>query len=118
MDFIKFLSDERTIIIDSDKVINDLNLKLNQNLISKPNKWVYKLSCEQCNQYQDFNIEIEGVVTKHKFCMSNFVYVTNPKKACLYCNNNKANPSDWWILKFKIKKFWNNKKIKWEKFIL
>lgn len=92
--------------MQSDQIIRDIANEINKPSQSKPNKWIYRLNCNQCPNYGDLNFEIKGEIVTSKFCNYEYKHVINAEGACLYCDFNKANPSTMWIIKYKLNKLW------------
>jgi len=69
-------------------------------------RWVYKTTCEGCKNYSDFRMSIKGEVTVTKYCSELQAHIINPKNACYTCSYNRAYPSTWYKIKYKLSKLW------------
>ena len=69
------------------------------------NRWIYRTTCVGCKHHVDFRMSGKT----YKYCADMQCYVNNPEQLCQVCDFNKANPSRWWILKYRIREFFKRK---------
>lgn len=82
-------------------MIKELDIAINMKQV-----WIYRTTCVGCKNYVDFRMRFGDELVITKYCTELQSHIKDPKGACTKCSFNRAYPTKWYKIKYKIRKLW------------